>query len=428
MGGHRVLWAVVAAGLLALPLSAQDEPIDPAGLLDGLLGTLLGIGEVSPRALQDEVAQVGGVAFRADVPLQYLSRAELGRYLEDVLRTEYPPARANADQRALVAFDLLPPDADLRSLRTRLLAQNVVGFYDERPDRRRLYAVSEERKLTPVNQLVLSHELRHALQDQYADLHRALPPSVGDFDDRRLAFMSLLEGDATLVMERFLRGRLPGKVESEDALGDIDLGSLALLGGDLDGVPPVLQDQLVRPYLVGRDFVQKVWKRGGWDAVKQAWSTPPASTEQVLHADKFFTGERPLTVHLSYRPANGALLLEGVLGELLTRTLLGAGSDEAAAGWGGDSFAAWDVGGRTLLVWASAWDTPADAGEFLARARQQFGRYTRQDRGRFSVFVAGERRFAWGEQDGRVLLVSSDDARLLDDALRSLDSSPHRPR
>ena len=38
-----------------------------------------------------------------------------------------------------------------------------------------LYAVSEDRTLTPANQLVLSHELRHALQDQYADVHRALP-------------------------------------------------------------------------------------------------------------------------------------------------------------------------------------------------------------------------------------------------------------
>jgi hypothetical protein len=190
----------------------------------------------------------------------------------------------------------------------------------------------------------------------------------------------------------------------------------------------VLQDQLVRPYLTGRDFVRQIWKRGGWDAVRRAWSAPPVSTEQVLHAEKFFAGELPQTVRPPYAPRGGSLLLEGVLGELLTRTLLGAGGEQAAAGWGGDAFAAWDVGGRTMLVWASAWDTPADAEEFLARARQQFGRYPRQDRAAFSVFTAGERRFAWGEHEGRVLLVSTDDARLLDEALGSLDSPAGRPR
>ena len=66
---------------------------------------------------------------------------------------------------------------------------------------------------------MLSHELRHALQDQYADVHGVLPDAVGDFDDRRLAFVSLLEGDATLVMERFLMKRLAGSAlgESEPA-------------------------------------------------------------------------------------------------------------------------------------------------------------------------------------------------------------------
>jgi len=44
----------------------------------------------------------------------------------------------------------------------------------------RLYAISDQRTLTPANQLVLAHELRHALQDQYADLHGTVPLAVGD--------------------------------------------------------------------------------------------------------------------------------------------------------------------------------------------------------------------------------------------------------
>ena len=101
--------------------------------------------------------------------------------------------------------------------------------------------------LTPANQLILSHELRHALQDQYVDVHHALPDSVGDYDDRRLAWLSLLEGDATWVMERFLLRRLPGGEEAEESLGSLTLPTPAV-----PGAPPVVRDQLVLPYLVGR--------------------------------------------------------------------------------------------------------------------------------------------------------------------------------
>ena len=39
------------------------------------------------------------------VAARHLSPADLARYLKDVLDDEYPPARALADQRTLVAFE-----------------------------------------------------------------------------------------------------------------------------------------------------------------------------------------------------------------------------------------------------------------------------------------------------------------------------------
>ncbi|PYQ51553.1 MAG: hypothetical protein DMF78_13115 [Acidobacteria bacterium] len=167
-----VLVVLLLCGTIAF---AQERPPDPADLINAVLGGLLGFKEVSGAELQEEVAEVGGVPFRTPVPLDYLSPADLARYLKDVLDDEYPPARALADQRTLVAFDLLPATVDLRAVRARVLEENIAGFYDERPGHKRLYAVSEDRTLTPANQLVLSHELRHAMQDQYADVHRIVP-------------------------------------------------------------------------------------------------------------------------------------------------------------------------------------------------------------------------------------------------------------
>src|SRR5262249_19226591 len=152
-----------------------------------------------------------------------------------------------------------------------------------RPGKQRLFAVSADRTLTPANQLVLAHELRHALQDQYMSIHALIPDSVSDFDDRRMALLGLLEGDATFVMQRFLQKRLP--------VGDelpIDAAGMTLPPVEMPGIPAVLRDELVLPYTVGLEFVRQLYGRGGWPAVKEALGRPPESTEQVLHAEKYF--------------------------------------------------------------------------------------------------------------------------------------------
>lgn len=404
------------------PVWAQDPvaPADPMDIVNSLLTGLLGVAEMTGPELQREVADLGGVPFRSDVPLDFMTRDQMAAYVKDMLNSEYPPAKASADERLLRGFGLLEPGVDLRALRTRLLLENVAGFYDERPGRKRLYAVSSDRRLTPSNQLVLAHELRHALQDQYADIHDQLPESVGDFDDRRMAQLSLLEGDATLLMERFLVKRLPGAGEA------LDLSGLSLPADAVPGAPPVLRDQLVLPYLLGRNFASAIWKKGGNEALKAAWLNPPDSTEQVLHPEKFLDREAPRAVEMGPPPAGGRLLLEGVLGEMLTRTLLGEGSDEAAAGWGGDRFRLWDCRGRTLLVWRAVWDTPGDAREFsaalLGRLRAESG--PPAVRGGFSLFRGKGRLIAFRELEGTTEFLSSDDSEVLEAALVGFRAKP----
>jgi hypothetical protein len=403
--------AVAAAGP-----PAQEPPAPAASdLINGLLAGLMGFKDVSAEELQEDVADVGGIPFKAAVPLDFIAPAALNAYLQEVLDDEYPRARADADARLLVTLDLLPAGTSLRELRARLLEDNVAGFYDERPGRKKLYAVSEDRTMTPSNQIVLAHELRHALQDQYVDVHHGLPDSVGDFDDRRVAFMALLEGDATLVMERFLMLRLGVPATS----APMDLAAAGFTPS-LEGVPAVLRDHLIIPYLAGRNFVRALQEQGGWPAVRKAWSDPPRSTEQVLHPEKYLAGEAPLTVRGQAPPSGGRLVQEGVLGGALTRTLLGEGSDAAAAGWGGDLYQVWDVAGRTLVVWRTEWDTAADGREFAEAAVRRFTRThgkARRFRGA-QTFGRGEWNVGIQAADGRVALVAGDDAALFRAALK----------
>ncbi len=405
-----------AGGAQTPPPKGTERPGgDVADLVNALLGALMGSSEVTGERLQAEVAEAGGVAFKRDVPVAFMGQAELAAYLRELIDAEYPPGKARTDERLLTAFDLLPPRTDLRALRSRLLEENVAGFYDERPDRRRLYAISEDRSFTPMNQIVLAHELRHALQDQYQELHGQIGDDVTDFDDRRLAWMSLLEGDATLVMERFVKLRLglPGGGD-ETAMGgtlDPSLGAPGLY--DLPDAPPVIRDHLMQPYLAGLTLARAIWARGGAQAMQEAWTRPPVSMEQVLHPERYFAREPARRVEPTLQPPPGATLLcEGTLGELLIRTLLEEGSERAAEGWGGDGYRVYDTGSRTLLAWRSEWDSPADAREFDAALRARFARKAKREPARsgFEVFRnASGWLFAIRSQGDAVELVSGDD-------------------
>lgn len=421
----RRLLASSATALLALVLlggavTASEEPqAKPADLINALLSGLLGFREVTPPQLQQEVAEIGGIAFKAPVPLDYLPPSALPAYLKNVMDEEYPPAMAEADERALIALDLLPAGTRLRELRAKLLEENVAGFYDERPGKKKLYAVSDDQALTPSNQIVLAHELRHALQDQYIGVHETMPAGLSDFDDRRMAFLALLEGDATLVMERYLMKRLGAGADSAPQA----LSSLALGPSALPGAPDVLRDHLVVPYLAGRDFALAVWQRGGWDAVRRAWEDPPRSTEQVLHAEKYFQREAPRVVEVTARVAGGRMVREAVLGEVLIRTLLGPQSEVAAAGWGGDLYRVWDVSGRTLLVWRTEWDRPQDAREFEAAAVRRFTASHGRERSLRGARIFGRGAWTVGLRavgSDAVVLVSSNDAASFDAALKEL--------
>lgn len=419
---RRLLLGLALAACLARTLPAQEPPPGAGGsggevadLVNALLGSLMGGANVTGESLQAEVAEAGGIPFQHAVPVAFLGRAELGAYLRELIDAEYPPAQARADERLLLAFDLLPAGTDLRALRARLLEENVAGFYDERRDRRRLYAVSEDRSFTPMNQIVLAHELRHALQDQYQDLSAQLGDEVTDFDDRRIAWMSLLEGDATLVMERFVKLRLGLPGGEDDAFGGgLDAGGIGTPGlFDLPDAPPVIRDHLIQPYLAGLGLARAIWARGGAFGMRDAWARPPASTEQVLHPERYFAREAPRRVAAVVPgPPGGRLLSEGTLGELLIRSLLEPGGESAAEGWGGDGWRLYDTGGRTLLVWRSEWDSAADAREFSEALRARFGRRATREPGRagFELFRnASGWLFALHVEQDAVELVSGDD-------------------
>jgi hypothetical protein len=301
--------------------------------------------------------------------------------LEDLDRA-YPPARRRADEEVLKLLGLLEPDVDLRSVSGAVFSEQVAGYYDPRTGRLRVVAGAGGNRV--LDEITLAHELTHALEDQRFGLDLE---DAGTTGDRALARLALVEGTATAVMFEYAGRHLV----AGQAIGA--LAASALGAGGTTPLPPFLRAQLLFPYLGGRALVEHLHETAGgrWTVVDAAERfRPPASTEQVLHPEKYLRPEPPRRVALRA----GAVLgdgrrraVAGTWGEWATGQLLGggAGAERAAAGWGGDRYELWRSDARgcpapctraDALVMRWRWDTPADEREFataLARRPPDWG-------------------------------------------------------
>jgi hypothetical protein len=122
--------------------------------------------------------------------------------------------------------------------------------------------------------------------------------------------------------------------------------------------------------------------------VSQAFDKLPQSSEQILHADKYFAYEAPQKLTLpDFKSALGPTwkrLDYDVNGEwgcyLILDEFLNDSSESkrASAGWGGDRFALYETGkpDEFFVAQLTAWDTPVDAREFFdAYAKRTAKRY-----------------------------------------------------
>jgi hypothetical protein len=296
--------------------------------------------------------------------------------LSDFDRSE--PARARAvEEELLELLGLLPPGSSLRKEEASLFGEGVAGYYDPRTGRLKVVAGSgtSTRALT---ETTLAHELTHALEDQR--FHLLDDQSSAGGDDGALARLALVEGTATEIMTRYAARYIPRGELLASALG-----SAFAPTGDL---PPFEETQTVFPYVAGQAFVSYLLGRAGgrWALVDDAEKLrPPASTEQVMHPERYLRADQPKPVRIAAGPVLGAgwtRVHAGSWGEFATRELLadggGGGAEAAAAGWGGDRVELWrrrplgdgcaaPCRAVDALVLRWRWDTSADQREFAAR-------------------------------------------------------------
>jgi hypothetical protein len=143
-----------------------------------------------------------------------------------------------------------------------------------------------------VGEMLLAHELTHALQDQNFNLEASLDKVKND-DDRALALKSVAEGDATLAGFAYAAGGI------DDAKASMLVANLKdrpkLLAAEAPDAPLGLSAPLLFQYSEGSNFVAEVYRRGGWAAVDALYRNPPESTHQILHPALYFDDTAPRT-------------------------------------------------------------------------------------------------------------------------------------
>ena len=346
------------------------------------------------RADAAEVERVAGrlervraLEFKRLPPVRTISAEEARDEALALLDKEYPDERREADQLVLTLLGLLPPESDLRELAGTIYGEEVAGFYD---DKKKRMTIVEGSAGGREGEVTLAHELTHALEDQHFDLD-----SKSGLDDARSARLALLEGTATVAMLDYTARHLtPGLVGRRELLSQLALTDLLETSSDL---PPYMQRSLVFPYARGAQFVDAI---GTWKSANDALrGDGPASTEQVMHPEKYRSGERPVAVPPGPSPGSAwKRSSRGTVGEFDTAELIRSSDSavraaRAGAGWGGGRYILWRNGEDAALALRWRWDTPRDAAEFVAALPRYIEQTLRGRRAGPGVWRAPDRGF-----------------------------------
>ncbi len=372
------------------------------------------------RRVEARVSKLRGLDVKKPIRWEVTTKERVRAYVKKILAEQYAPGELEREGLAMQALGLIPPELEYHEFIVSLLEEQVGGYYDPKLE---IFYLADW--IAPAAQeTIIAHELTHALQDQHFDIDRFVDRLRGN-SDAMVARAALVEGGATMVMMLYaMRG---AGVEVDPAMIDLDgpLGSFLMSMSasqfpEFARAPRALREMLMFPYLKGLTFVAHGRRQGGWKRIDRIYSDLPASTEQVIHPQKYF-GERdePTPVDLGFLqglvPEGFERLYEDVLGEFMTFQLLEPVGDRdeerrAAAGWDGDRFQVFSKGDRLAWVGWSVWDSEADATEFA-------GAFAKTVPARRPGFVrqpvGAEPVMSFVHPDGRSVLVARHGTRVL---------------
>jgi hypothetical protein len=324
-----------------------------------------------------EMSRTTGLAVKSPLRKVVLSRPEIQKRLTENLHAEYTPEEMHVQETSLRAFGLVSPDFDLEKFLIQFYTEQAAGFYD--PHTKTMYIADWVEP--DMQQMVLAHELTHALQDQNFDLDKFMH-AARDNDDATNARQAIVEGHAMAAM-------------LQQMLGPVELATLSsvrpLMARGVDeqlskfptfaNAPFFFRLQALFPYLQGVDFMQYGLHQGGWKKLNTLFTDPPTTTKELFEPEIYFGHKRLPKVSLPRPEALAAVpglhrLDENTWGELGYYALIGQliSEDEAqpvATSWLADRYILYEYTGKPegeekyAIVSRTKWDDAEKAQAFF---------------------------------------------------------------
>ena len=324
--------------------------------------------------IEDQVAIVRGLLPTGPVERDLITTDELRQYLIEDFQENYTQEDAAVEARVFALLGLLEPDFDLWNFYIDLLSEQIAGLYDDENEQMLMICGTS---FGGTERLTYVHEYTHTLQDQTFDFEDGLvfnEDACEDDSERCAALQALIEGDAFLLQEQWLRTY----ATDQDVMDLLEFAA-STKSPVLDSAPSYISQDLFFPYVTGRGFVHARYLDGGWAAVDAVYANPPLSTEQILHPDRY---PADVPISLEIPDLVGALgddwveIDRGMIGEWYTQLMLDehlstGASEDAAEGWGGDYFLAFRnrQSAQEILVLVVQWDSIRDSHEFVSAFR-----------------------------------------------------------
>jgi hypothetical protein len=341
----------------AAPLVISSCGGDSAANADGPYGAI--VARAVPR-----IEQQTGLKFKTPPKVENRSKEEVRTFVMKQLSSERARTQIAGQQSAYRILGLAPDALDIAALLQRLLEEQIVGYYD--PASKVLYVV--EGSQPALLEQTVTHELVHALQDQYVKID-SIQASVDDAD-RQTAAQAVLEGQAVFEQLRMDENtgpllKMPGGWDRiRDVIRD-GQGGMPVFSS----APRAIREGLLFPYLGGADFVRRFVAHR---SAEELLTDLPVSTKQILNDSAYFgeTRDLPSTITLP-SPTAGTVTYSNSFGEFETRLILvqhlrdDALARRAASGIDGDRYAVINTTAGDALVWSTVWDTPIDAADFF---------------------------------------------------------------
>ena len=302
---------------------------------------------------------------------EYMTSDEFQELLAGVFEARRD--KIEGDQLLYETLGLMDPGTSLYDILLTFSTEGAFGWFDL--DDEKQYVVLESEEFTPAQERTYVNEYVNHLQAVNFDIRAKYEATEGN-EDARLALRAILEGDSAIGEYIYATEQFTPE-EQEASINEPNEAFRAAL----NMAPYIAIRTFVFPFAEGLDFaVQLFQSAGNWSLINQALETPPVSTEQVLHLEKYAQGEMPIGIEM---PDFGWVLGDGwkhvrtgVLGELFMTAWLETdfslqAASIAATGWGGDAYSLFEgPDGQGVLVLTTEWDSEQDAEEFFVTVQR----------------------------------------------------------